>query len=387
MLLDIITNVFSSLILVGIIQIIVFPMLSRTEGSSILGSIASIYGINNVISIAFGNTLNNVRLLNRKNSGFQLLAILLSFFAVLLSLILYNVYGSGQSRLNIALIALFSGLVNYRTYACVEYRLNLEYIKQLYMNLWVSVGYIVGIVFYFKFNLWSGIFLCGEIFGYIYLVKSTDVFNEKINVNNDFKFIFNEFRNLSLANLVSSSLNYLDRFLILPILGPTSMATFFSTSVSAKIFNLIVSPATNVILSYLTKSKNKFNKKSFFVLNGLQLILLVPLVLILIFITNILVKLLYPSVFSEAHNIIFFISIGIACNLMYSISNPIILRYFPLRVQLTVQLIFGIIYITAAVAMSIKFGLIGFCYAFAGSYTLKWVLQICLASVSKVKNF
>lgn len=382
---DILLNVISSLILVGLIQIIIFPLLARKEGSANFGEIAAIYGINNVISIALGNTLNNIRLLNTKKKGFQLIALIISIFSFLISFFLYLFYGKTQGINTILLMSLFTGLINYRTYACVKYRLDLQYVKRLIMNLYVSLGYVVGLAIYFNLNNWPIIFLAGELFGYAYLMKSTNIFSERIVIGNDFWLIIKEFKNLSLANTVSSTLTYLDRFLILPLLGSRYMTTFFSTSIASKIFNLVISPVTNVVLSYLTRSSKKISKLRLLQINLILLVLFVPLLAVLKVLTSVLVKLLYPSVYLDAKPLILLISIGVLANLMFSIINPIFLRFFTMRIQLILQFSFGICYLFLAVILAKKFGLYGFCLAFAIAYIMKWGLQIFIGCFAKYK--
>lgn len=382
---DILLNVISSLVLVGLIQIIIFPLLARKEGASHFGEIAAIYGINNVISIALGNTLNNIRLLHAKKNGFQLIASVISVLSFLISFFLYLFYGQAQKISDILLMSLFTGLINYRTYACVKYRIDLQYIKQLVMNVYVSFGYIIGLIIYLKFKSWPTIFLVGELFGYLYLVKSTNIFSERLFWGDDFWLIIKEFKNLSLANTVSSALTYLDRFLILPLLGSRSMATFFSTSIASKIFNLVISPITNVVLSYLTRSSKKVSKLRLLQVNLLLLILFIPLLVILQFLTSILVKLLYPSVYFNAKPLILLISIGVLANLMFSIINPIFLRFFTMRIQLILQFSFGTCYLVLAILLAKRFGLYGFCLAFSTAYVLKWGLQVIVGCFAKYR--
>ena len=83
-------NIISNLLVVVAIQLIAFPIISRVANSKEFALLIVLYGIAIVIATSLGNTLNNVRLLHRKD---LIIKIEKMFFEILYSYI-NNKYNS-----------------------------------------------------------------------------------------------------------------------------------------------------------------------------------------------------------------------------------------------------------------------------------------------------
>ena len=60
---DFFYNILASVILTGVMQVVVYPFLALKFNNQEYGTLLTIMGIANTVIVAFGNTLNNVRLI------------------------------------------------------------------------------------------------------------------------------------------------------------------------------------------------------------------------------------------------------------------------------------------------------------------------------------
>ncbi|MDU0445015.1 hypothetical protein QVA46_00010 [Staphylococcus haemolyticus] len=271
-------NIISNLIVVVVIQLIAFPLINKDVNSSQFALLIVLYGIAIVIATSLGNTLNNVRLLHREGiSEIERETIFTRGFLIILvfNLIIFtgiSIFYSHKFDINLILLILFSLLLTSRYYLNVYFRENLNYTHILLVNIFVFIGYLIGLlIFKFVLPLYSIVFLLGEILGFIFLYKKTKFLSyikgspiiNKLKV----KRILHDFVNFTLINVIINILNYLDRFILLPIIGPMLVNVYFIASTASKMIGLVTTPMNNVILSYLSVKDSKDNLKRFFQIN------------------------------------------------------------------------------------------------------------------------
>ena len=135
--------------------------------------------------------MNNIRLVYNdrieEKGLFKILLYLSLAFSVILSYILYTLYGIGINELEKLFLIKLTLLGTLRVYLIVYFRIDFEYEKILYTNLIMAFGYVIGIVFFIKTKLWWLIFLIGELFGLVYLINKSKFLLEKSNLSKDFK--------------------------------------------------------------------------------------------------------------------------------------------------------------------------------------------------------
>ena len=83
-----------------------------------------------------------------------------------------SIFYSHEFDINLILLILFSLLLTSRYYLNVYFRENLNYTHILLVNIFVFIGYLIGLlIFKFVLPLYSIVFLLGEILGFIFLYK------------------------------------------------------------------------------------------------------------------------------------------------------------------------------------------------------------------------
>ncbi len=382
---DIFINILSSSLLAISLQLIIFPFISNEMKNSDFGQLVAIYGINNLIVNFLGNSLNNTRLLSRKNSNeYSLILYIINILSSVLILISANLMNLNIGIINIFVFMLFTLLANNRNYFMVNYRLSLEYNKIFILNIFVILGYFLGFIIYIYTKLWSVIFLSGEIIALMYMIK-----NKTITLNlskNQFKYnkvITVEFIKLSFANFINNFLNYLDRFLIIPLLGSVSMGVYFAASAISKIIVMLLTPINNVLLSYITNRNILINKIQMIKVYLISLLLIVPLYFIINISSELVVEVLYKDFAYEAKTIIPIITIGILFNTITNVNNNLLISKYPIMYQILIQIIYGLIYIILSIVFTINYGLKGFAYSFVLSNIAKYFTHILIIILAK----
>lgn len=377
---DVLINVLSSTLLAMSLQLIIFPFLSSGISTTEFGTLIAIYGVNNLIVNFLGNSLNNIRLINRQSvEGYNLILYIINTLSVILVLISINILSINISVINLILFCIFTFLANNRNYFMVNYRLKLQYNKILKLNILIILGYFLGLLLYMQTGLWSIIFLSGEIFAAIYMFITNALI---INVSKDeFKFnkaITLDFIKLSFSNFINNFLNYIDRFLIIPILGPASMGIYFAASAISKIIIMILTPINNVLLSHITNLDMNIKRSRLILLYLISLLFIFPLYFIINSFSNFLVDILYINLADEARKLIPIITIGILFNTVTNLLNNFLLKKYPITYQTIIQFVYGTVYLMLAILLSTNFGLKGFAYSLVIANITKYLMHILI---------
>lgn len=380
---DVSLNVISNIAVIGMIQLCIFPVLSRSMNTAEFGVIIALYGFSNMLVGALGDSLSNMRLLYndkiKEKGNFTSLLLLVLMITILVSFLLNIIYGKEMTFLENFLIILFTLLGAVRAYTYSYFRVLLEYQKIVYANFFLIIGYILGLLMAFYTNVWSLVFLFGELFACLYIVKETPILKEKPKITHSFKLLLNEYKSLATSRTISTSLNYLDRFLITPILGAQNLSIYYSVSVVSKMISLVMTPTTNVFLSYLNKFQTNKLKKVILLTNIVTIIILMPMYAFINWVSPYIIGILYPQFSDYSEPYIWIVTLASCFLILGNIINPFLLKYCKMKYQMYIQVIYGVTYLSTAILMSNKFGLIGFCISSALSLFIKWVLMLIVS--------
>ena len=270
---------------------------------------------------------------------------------------------------------IFSLLLTSRYYLNVYFRENLNYKNILFVNLSVLIGYIIGIIIFLFIKLYSVVFLLGEVFGLIYLLRKTVFLKyfslKRSSFQSENKNILKDYLNFSFINIVINILNYLDRFILLPIIGPVLVNVYFIASTASKMIGLVTTPINNVILSYLTVDNGNKNLKRFIQINIGIIIVSIPMFFIVKYSSLLVVYILYHNYFEKVYLIINLVVLICLLQIFISIFHPFSMRMINSKIILYIQLGYALIYILLAFYGSYIYGIYGFCWSTIISMLLK----------------
>lgn len=380
---DALLNVIATAILTIGSQIIVYPFLSREMSAEAYGTFLTTIGIINTVSVSFGNTLNISRLLSQpeyvksKTRGdFNLLFIRISGYITLILMIIFAVI-QRKSLLESGILVLLAILVAFRSYYVVDFRINLNYKKLIYMNALGVLGYFVGIFLFPFSNSWILLFVISELFSCLYLVFRTETVKEPLSKTVLYKQISERYYTLLLSAFVSNSSQYLDRFLINPSLGPAEVSIYTVASFLGKSLNLLISPINSVILAYSVNEKNITLKKLYKRLIVYAVIYLLMYVLIIIFGPSVLC-ILYPTIIKDAMP---YFAIANLSTLIMGYGGTLmqlLLRYGKAKWQLFINVSYLIVYIISSLVGLYLWGLLGFSIAILLSNSARVIVMLII---------
>lgn len=389
---NMIYSTLSNFFLLATLQLIILPIIGKTVSPTNFGEISALYSINTVLFLSFGGSLGTLRIVEKSFSGenFVKLAMITTSFVVVISLPLFIFYGHTLSKIDILIYVLTTGLASYRNYSNAIFRLNLQFNKDFMANLCTCIGYLLGTaLFFFNRVSWVVIFLLGELFYLLYLHKFSSILKEKRVTDKNFLRIGKEYIPVFFSTLLGSLINNLDRFLLLPLLGPVPMAIFFSASSVSKILNFITTPLGHVLLSQIVASKNSFSKKTIVKLQLIGFMVSVLLTFPLFFISKFAMYFLYNEYFHLSENLNLLIAVVVFGTLLLSVSNLLntfYLFYFNMNLQMVIQVAYCLTYLLISVVFILKWQFTGFIFAYGISSLIRYSLLFIATFIAVPKK-
>lgn len=386
---DFILSLVASFVVTGILQLLIYPQLARVMESSAYGVLLTIVGLANTFAATAGLSLNNTRLLlnpeyEEKNYNGDYLPILIAS-NIVTTIVLFIVLQGFESRQITNIILILYMVANAtRTYGSVAYRIKINYTKNLISNIFVGVGDLagLGIILLGKEAsfLWPICFLGGEICAIAYICFSSDIFKEKIVITPYFSRAIRKDVVLMTTTLTANLLIYLDRLLLLPILGGEAVTTYTVASVFGKSLGILMGPLAGVLLSYFSQKEFKMSRKGFWQFNMVNIFVAIIFMVISHFIAAWFTGFFYPT---EIESSRIYLDLANAATIVAVLSNmtgTTVLRFAPSYWLLIIQISYCVAYLFGGMLAVSRFGLMGFSYVALLSACLKVVLQFIVGN-------
>lgn len=369
---DITLNIASTLVFIATAQLIVYPQIANGLKIEEYGVFLTIMGVLNTLCGTFGNSLNNVRIIMneeyyhlRRCGDYNLLLV----YGLALNLVVLCVGAIYLCLdfLSVIIIIMTSLLMIVREYLSVAYRLKINYVRVLSLNLILSFFYSVitgWLVFFEKLtDNWIFIFFFGEIGAIFYLIATSSLWKEPFVKTELFKITFKKYCNLIYMSFISGFLMYFDRNFLLPILGGEAVAIYFAATVIGKAVGTFAGPISGVLLSYFGQVDFKMTRRLFWKMNFLICIVVFVFYFLTVLINDAAVEVLYPSLYTSAKPYFWIAALAPLCKIIGDLANPTVLRYVPLERLSVFNTFFLVITgIISYFAVSMN-GLLGFCYS------------------------
>lgn len=366
---DIMLNVISTILPISILQLIALPIISRNMTGDKYGLVIVLISLINLIPPALGNPLNSIRLLydntyadrNDIRDFSSILLINGAICTILMSFFIYTYEGS-ISWTNTITIIIISLLRLLYEYYIVAYRLKLNFKRILLNNLLLSLGYIVGTLMYIIFDVWQLIYLIGYGSSMIYILFTTDLWREPLRISKNIKKMFVETYIMVISDFLSRLLSYVDKLLIYPLMGGTTVAIYYAATIIGKIISLTFNPISSVILSYIARSKSvraAYIKKMF----ASEIIISIIGYFICIAISKPIISILYPQYVGEAAK---YIKITSAASVIAAVNAtiwPFTFKFCKIKWQLVINMSMFVGYLILAYSLYIRYALYGFCFS------------------------
>jgi O-antigen/teichoic acid export membrane protein len=361
-------NLISSLIITVITSFVINPHLAKTYTAEEFGLILTLASIVTIFRTAIGNTLNNVRLINTKSEDtfrkynynfiISTLSVLSSFVILGLSIFIYKV-----SFIISILLSIHTILSILTAYFVVTYRIKLDYKKNLIFSIIVAVFYFLGLILIQYVKFWPLIYIIGNFAGFVYILKTSDLVNESFKIDDRFRTIFKGYIILIVISIITNSLTFLDKIIILPLLGGEFVSYYSTAAFFGKSLGVFMAPIASVLLSYYSTSKNRLTVKNYWLINFVNIFMASIFFIISFFVAPFITEFLYPTLYNNAKEYLVIANLASIISVLAIMANPALLKYCRLYWQLVITITYGLMYIISSYFLISSHGLWGFAIA------------------------
>ena len=387
---DIIFNIIANLIPVAVLQLMVLPYIANELGDERNGQFLTVLALLHFIVPITSNSLSTARLLlnqkyqeNRIQGDFNLWLSLYAVSNIGLVVIGCLFYSDKVDIIDIFAICLLSVIWMIKDYLLVEFRLSLTYSKILINNIFLTLGLLIGTYAFNYLSQWYIIFICGYSVAFIHAVLSTSLLRESFNKTDEFKHLSNVILKLIAANVLGMLAVNMDRLLLFPLAGGAIVSIYFSASIVGKIVTLISSPISNVFLSYFVRIK-QLTMKNLCMLLILSGVLGIMAYAIILLISPLLLKWLYPQWWTESMKYIHITSGISSIELVIALTMPLLLRFNGVNMQMKIQTIYFILYMACGLLLYYSGGVKGFALGVMLA-TMSKMYLICYYLIKKIR--
>ena len=389
-LVNLILNVGATLIFNCVLQFLCYPMFEKKLGTELNGVVLTLISVVAVTAGSLGAASNYSRLVKENvdhpsNGDYNVILLIGGILVSIVGIVYLWIKDllSPTSAISFSLLLFFTVL---RYYSDVEFKIKTNFLRYFIFYLFISVGYVLGIILFNLTNIyWAIAILSGEVLGVIYAVFASDIFRKNLKISKNFKIVLSSVSILLLSSLLENLTLNADRLILLSLTSGTAVSHYYVASLFGKVIALLTVPINSLIISYLIRYNGELSKKmwTIFVVASTVLgaICLVGCLVGSIWILPLLydwfavVKpILVPSILAQ---VLFFLS---------SVLLVVLLRFFGEKKQFTLNLIYGIIFFVACIIFTKLYGLNGFVYTSLFVNALRFLIVVIFGFIAKPKK-
>lgn len=374
------------LLMNGVLQLLIFPLLNRHMGADGMGSLLYIMGLVSILGPSVGQSLNTSRLVVRRvfavtNGDYNRSILLFGSVGSMIAVAISFRFMAGAGSVVLTFLLLL--LTIFRYYGDVEYRLTLNYRKFFVYYLVMSIGYIIGFGLYRLTDIWFLIFLTGEAASLLYVGMTGSVFRQFFRKSDYFKVACTRGFFLMLSYLITNVTLNMDRVALKYMIGNVAVTQYYVVSLIGKTMVLLIAPINTIVISYLTRREETLNKKEFgkAVLAGCGVSLLFFLFCQIA--APVFVKLLYPNLYETVRELVTIVNMTQVLGMFSAFLFILVLTFTDEKWQLILQAGHLVLMTLLVIPLTIWYGILGFSYAVLTANVLR-VLAVTLLGFGKL---
>ena len=379
---DFIYTFLATVVYNAVLQLIIYPVITRYFGDSLTGEIMYFVGLIYIFPQAVGSSICNSRLvLNKKqdttNGDFRSILVLFSAISSLICGI-FSIC-DGKSWVFTLFYLLFAFIYAFRIYAQVEFRLKLNFSGYFKYFLLVSIGYLAGFGLFLFTHVWLLIFLVGESAAVLYAFLRMDIFRKEPAAILR-RQVYESTLLIIVSTLIRDGVNQYDKVILRQMLGFEVVTHYSIVTMVSKVIQMFVNPINTLILSYLTKRNAVLTRKKFkkYIILGLGAgAAAYGLSLIG---TWIYIKLFYPQLFGDIIQYSYLANIGIIASFIASLYTAVILSQGETKKYTALQAIWGCSYIVLGYILVSRFDIWGMVMTTVITNVPKIIIAIIVAN-------
>ena len=373
----------------GVLQVIVYPLLNRIMGSDQLGELLYLMGLVAILCPSVGQALNTSRLVARRdyqvtNGDYNILLLAFGGIGTLISILAAR--SSMTSPMVIFWTVLLLMTTIFRYYGDVEYRLNLNYRRYFIYYFLIGIGYLAGFGVYYVTGQWVWIYLIGEATALAFVGVTGNIFHQFFRRSEFFTTALARGFFLTLSYLITNTTMNMDRLVIKQILGNEQVTQYYVVSLIGKTLVLLIAPINTIVISYLTKRKERLTRSQFgkavLAGGGVSLAFFVACQIG----TPLFVWLFYRNLYESVKGIVTVVNLAQILGLFSAFLFILVLTFTDERWQLWIQLAHFCILLVSSVLAARTYGMMGFAVASLGANSLRVAAVVILGIVKAGKD-
>lgn len=383
---DMVYSISALLVMNGILQLVIYPLLNQFMGEAAFGNVLYILGIVSIIAPSVGLSANNTRLLAQKQCDTENSDYIIYVFSTSIVLGLFVLFFWGKSIDFPILFLMLLVFTSFRFYSDVNFRLNLNYKGYFIYYVILSAGYVIGLSLFQITPNWYLAMLLGEAAAVWYVVWKGNVYRHLKMVSPNMKSLYYKSGRLGISYLLYNAGVNFDKIILKNFADSSAVTQFYVVSLIGKTIAMVIIPLNSVIISYLAKDGTKVKRKQFvkfsIVLIGAGIFLLLGCAVA----TPIFIKLLYPQMYESTKKLILPASLAQIFCILSSVVTGVILTICSEKWQLIVQGLYAAVFLTAGVFLTLQFGIWGFTAASVLANTILFFSVIILGICKSERN-
>lgn len=378
-------NTIAFALIIGIQQIIIFPVLSRLVGDDAFSTTILFVTLSTIVVNVLAGEASNVALLRTgvyRKKGLAWDATRLVLWGIMMIAVGTALVLIAGPISPIVLMQYFlitaGGMI--RTFGLSSYKAYDMFDRVVLVHAAYSVGACSGLALVGLTTSPYVPFLVGEICAFIAMLalrRSGPPVRLTIQATSEYPATRRKFIQLALVSMLANLVSYLDRLIITPLLGMASLGTYYATSALSKSVALVINPASNAVLSRLGSIEDQRA--------GALFKRIAPLTVgawLAFFVLSYLLSLggltvLYPMYLSDARGLILPISVGAASGAASALLQPLMMRFIPTGRFLSFNVGYFAVFALSTTLGSIFAGIMGFVWAVAASHFVLLLIYLC----------
>lgn len=377
---------------VAMLQLVVYPYISRRIDADSYGLMITMYSVWMVVSNSLGNVLNNIRLLYEKEyedkhiiGDFNILFRCWAFINLVVILVFTIYYAKRISVMDTVFSVLIASALFLKAYTEVGFRLKLNYKAILMNGLLQGVGFLVGVLAFILTGIWQFIFLFGFSFSALYSVARTKLLQEPFVKTCLYRKVSKASMQYAAATFSNSMMGYADKMVLYPLMGGHVVSVYYTATILGKIISMLTGPITSVVLSYISRWDKK-RRDSFSKILLLGIVLAAAGYFITLIISRPVITFLFPQWVKNVMKLLPFTTATIVLQTLNAFLNPFVLKFYDIKWQVVINFASLFVYFSGALVLWYHFGIIGFCIGTIGGQIVKTIIVIALHINRKLSN-
>lgn len=350
----------------AVLQFIVYPAINYKVGANLFGEMLFYLGIVNILSPSFGIAVNNTRLLTRdrertKNRDYLYIIAIFSCISLIIGMIVS--WYKGNTILGMILFIYVIIITILRNYSSVEFRLELNYKKQFFFYSILSIGYIIGLLFFWITKQWEAVYIIGETAAVLFVVVNGKIYTNLQEYSDKKKVILKNTSTLALNYLITNLMLNLDRIVLLNLVNSEAVSQYYVLSLMGKTIAIISGPLNGILIGYLTKENDRIDKKNYIKAGAIMLGVGIFFLIGCVVITPVYIQIMYPNLYNSIISLNFIVNLSQIFYFLTGILVVVVLTISTAKNILVVQIVYSAIFIILSVVLTKMDGIRGFSYS------------------------